>query len=992
MSAPNFKQSIVSHYLAMDTQYSRLYSKCIVLECIDGKFYIIGSSSDDSDKNILNTIHKLLDITITKFVDNFSCMCMTQYKFDKVLPKLLNHGYTIVKRKEDFDGKTLSLVRKVDCIMSLGNYLDDFDLSSENSQYNVSIFCETKKIRDIVVLESVGMASVNMMSGQVTVAEYKSSRNDPEAASHAVSRWLERFNPLDLLIVGDSAKECTCIPTGSRSTASQIFVNWKSRKAIGNIECPGLIYRDRDLENPNNHEQILQNEYGRRKHLAEVTNSADPCHYERPQCVSAREYANIYDKPLAANALLYLMSHMKSREKYIWDRMEWPICEDSSSIMYLEKGAEQVLHLHELIKFFPLQTSMGRRLMESRIYMPSTSHAEIQRRHNLVRLCNTKQFLKIQTVDFEMFMRRMVIGKFTYNHVSTFRKALNDVISLYNSFCDSPELQQAFPVANAASRMLETLDQDIVNDDPSQINIFVKSRPMLHNAQENYRHFEDIFKHFSQSFRNYFKNSSDDDFKVVLGKSNHLTCTLGSGMFHHPLSSPYPCVFGYRSKRKGPYDYEWNKHTATISHNQKHTKSEIIWKHNKLSDDTSEAFQRLKTQMHDEFQQHYMTHFYHRFHQDLKLIVQSISELDISVACAHLWTTRKMKFVLPTVEPYTDERGSFIEAIDMFHPLVPYHNNTIAYTPNSLSLTEDKPIVVINGANGGGKSTLARNLVISAIMCQAGLVVPAGAMTMSPFTRIFTRFAGTDDMLRGTSSFTNDMMSIRSVLDRADNRTLVLADEVAGGTTPLSSLCTLAGIIKVWQDLGTKVICGTHIQGLHEICGPKVAHKHFSIQLCNNEIVYDHLLKDGPLIDDCYGLDIANRLFMRHRSFVAESRRVQQIICGEYATLFRKNKYNRRKLENEYCKMCYGIGEDIHHIRPQSQADPETGMVDGIHIHSPNNLIKLCKPCHLKIHKEQGTEINNDCCNRIVGEHSNGLLKRKPAEDWSRNVRPRVRG
>lgn len=92
-------------------------------------------------------------------------------------------------------------------------------------------------------------------------------------------------------------------------------------------------------------------------------------------------------------------------------------------------------------------------------------------------------------------------------------------------------------------------------------------------------------------------------------------------------------------------------------------------------------------------------------------------------------------------------------------------------------------IMLLMGPNSGGKSTLARQVAVAVVLAQMGCYVPAKSFVLRPFEDIFVRMGANDDLARGRSTFMVEMEEVSNILENANSRSLVIADEVGRGTS-----------------------------------------------------------------------------------------------------------------------------------------------------------------------------------------------------------------
>jgi DNA mismatch repair protein MutS len=266
-------------------------------------------------------------------------------------------------------------------------------------------------------------------------------------------------------------------------------------------------------------------------------------------------------------------------------------------------------------------------------------------------------------------------------------------------------------------------------------------------------------------------------------------------------------------------------------------------------------------------------------------------------------------------------------------------------------------------------------------MAQAGIYVPCKKFTYKPYTAIYSRILGNDNLFKGLSTFAVEMSELRTILKSANNRSLVIGDELCSGTEIQSAISIfISGLIELYKK-DCSFLFATHLHEIvnyeeilkmqklnafSKVCEDEntVSHegilkiKHLSIHYdaALECIVYDRKLKDGSGSNN-YGLTVCQSLYMPEE-FMKTAYHIRSKYFPETSGELSHNpsKYNSQKIKGK-CEICnIHIAEEIHHLREQNESN-EKGFIDGFHKNHPANLSALCESCHLAMHRK-GSQMN----------------------------------
>ena len=150
------------------------------------------------------------------------------------------------------------------------------------------------------------------------------------------------------------------------------------------------------------------------------------------------------------------------------------------------------------------------------------------------------------------------------------------------------------------------------------------------------------------------------------------------------------------------------------------------------------------------------------------------------------------------------------------HPLI--RSDAERPVPFDLTLADGARTVVVSGPNAGGKTVLLKAIGLLSAMAQSGVVPPVGRGTMLPcFHRIFADIGDHQSIEASLSTFSAHVAALRTILVEADDRSLVLLDEIGGGTDPTEGAALAGAVLVSLHARGVQTVATTHLGSLKEL-------------------------------------------------------------------------------------------------------------------------------------------------------------------------------
>lgn len=183
-----------------------------------------------------------------------------------------------------------------------------------------------------------------------------------------------------------------------------------------------------------------------------------------------------------------------------------------------------------------------------------------------------------------------------------------------------------------------------------------------------------------------------------------------------------------------------------------------------------------------------------------------ITELDIIFAKAVY--SREIRAKLPIIND-----KCIIDIKKGRHPLI----DKDKVVPITIRLGSDFDILLITGPNTGGKTVTLKLTGLLVLMALSGLFIPAEeGSEIGFFTQIFSDIGDEQSIEQNLSTFSSHVKNIVSILERLDNKTLVLLDELGAGTDPEEGAALAVSITDYLLRKNIPAVITTHYSLLKE--------------------------------------------------------------------------------------------------------------------------------------------------------------------------------
>ncbi|EHP0476573.1 endonuclease MutS2 [Staphylococcus pseudintermedius] len=179
---------------------------------------------------------------------------------------------------------------------------------------------------------------------------------------------------------------------------------------------------------------------------------------------------------------------------------------------------------------------------------------------------------------------------------------------------------------------------------------------------------------------------------------------------------------------------------------------------------------------------------------------QVMGHLDFLIGKARY--AAKIKGTKPT---FAVERQVYLPKA--FHPLL--DRDTVV--ANTIEFESSIQTVIITGPNTGGKTVTLKTLGLIILMAQSGLLIPTlDGSQLSVFDNVFCDIGDEQSIEQSLSTFSSHMKTIVNILEEANDKSLILFDELGAGTDPSEGAALAMSILDHVHGMGALVMATTH--------------------------------------------------------------------------------------------------------------------------------------------------------------------------------------
>jgi DNA mismatch repair protein MutS2 len=231
--------------------------------------------------------------------------------------------------------------------------------------------------------------------------------------------------------------------------------------------------------------------------------------------------------------------------------------------------------------------------------------------------------------------------------------------------------------------------------------------------------------------------------------------------------------------------------------------------------------------------------------------------------------------------------------------------------PLSLTLGGDETVMVISGPNTGGKTVALKSVGLAALSAQSGIPVAADRAEMPVFDHVLADIGDEQSIAADLSTFSAHVVNLKSMLETATDRSLILVDEMGTGTAPEEGAALAVALLEEFRNLHALTIATTHHDRLKSYASTTPGIVNAAMEFDQEHLRPTYRLLVG-VPGTSSGIEIARRLGLPERvveyaqaSLSPESREARDLIAylhrsrDEMEEIKRQSREELSQLESE---------------------------------------------------------------------------------------------
>lgn len=239
--------------------------------------------------------------------------------------------------------------------------------------------------------------------------------------------------------------------------------------------------------------------------------------------------------------------------------------------------------------------------------------------------------------------------------------------------------------------------------------------------------------------------------------------------------------------------------------------------------------------------------------------LELLSGLDILQHLDLIYAKGRYSIEIKGNKPYLKESGS-LKIVDARHPILLLRHPRERIVPLSLEIGTGFGTLLITGPNAGGKSVAMKTVGVLVLMVHSGIHIPASPESEFPtVSKLFVDIGDDQSIENDLSTFSSHVVRLKEILESADNKSLVLIDEIGAGTDPVEGGALAAAVLKRLTNTGAFVIATTHQVALKAFAHETQGIENGAMEFDQESLMPTYKFRLG-VPGSSYALEIARRL------------------------------------------------------------------------------------------------------------------------------------
>ena len=252
--------------------------------------------------------------------------------------------------------------------------------------------------------------------------------------------------------------------------------------------------------------------------------------------------------------------------------------------------------------------------------------------------------------------------------------------------------------------------------------------------------------------------------------------------------------------------------------------------------------------------------------------------------------------------------------------------------PIDISLGDEYTALIITGPNTGGKTVALKTIGLLTLMTMCGLLIPvADGSRISVFNNILVDIGDNQSIEQNLSTFSSHINQVINIIDRADEKSLILLDELGSGTDPVEGAALAVSIIEQLKSSGARLMVTTHYQELKIYAIETEGTQNASFEFNISKLTPTYKLITGSpgksnAFEICKSLGMPDNVVYEARQLVsAENMRFEKVIEKLEQTRAELEAQNEevRRLKNEAAMNAEKLEKELSEIEDYKQKELE---------------------------------------------------------------------